>query len=64
VGCDKPQEGHLEKRKKGQSTWTIEVIENMEADVVAGKARLGAKQDEEVWEGKVSSWNKSAQYRW
>jgi hypothetical protein len=30
----------------------------VEADIVAGNARLGAKQDEEVWEGKVSKWNK------
>jgi hypothetical protein len=29
----------------------------VEADIVAGNARLGAKQDEEVWEGKASTWN-------
>jgi hypothetical protein len=33
----------------------------VEADIVAGNARLGAKQDEEVWEGKVSSWNKKVE---
>jgi hypothetical protein len=34
------QEGHVEKRKKYESTWTIEEIENVEADIVAGNARL------------------------
>jgi hypothetical protein len=33
----------------------------VEADNVAGGARLGAKQDEGVWEGKVSSWNKKVE---
>jgi hypothetical protein len=55
------QEGHVEKRKKDKSTWTIEEVGNVEADIVAGNARLGAKQDEEVWEGKVSSWNKKVE---
>jgi hypothetical protein len=55
------QEGHVEKRRKNKSTWTIEEIGNVEAAIVAGNARLGAKQDEEVWEGKVSSWNKKAE---
>jgi hypothetical protein len=40
------QEGHVETRKTDKSTWTIEKIGNMEADIVAGNARLGAKQDE------------------
>jgi hypothetical protein len=33
----------------------------VEADNVASNARLGAKQDEGVWEGKVSSWNKKVE---
>jgi hypothetical protein len=34
----------------------------VEADNVAGSARLGAKQDEEVWrEGKVNGWNKKVE---
>jgi hypothetical protein len=46
------QEGHVETRKKYDSTWTIEEIGNVEADIVAGDA-IGwvQKQDEEVWEG-------------
>jgi hypothetical protein len=40
------QEGRVEKRGKDESTWTIEEIENVEADTVAGNTRLGAKQDE------------------
>jgi hypothetical protein len=55
------QEGHVEKRKEDKSTWTIEEIGNVEADIVAGNARLGAKKDEEVWEGKVSRWNKKVE---
>jgi hypothetical protein len=55
------QEGHVEKRKKDKSTWSIEEVGNVEADIVAGNARLTAKQDEEVWEGKVSSWNKKVE---
>jgi hypothetical protein len=55
------QEGHVEKRKKDKSTWTIEEIGNVEADIVAGNAKLGAKQDEEVWEGKVSRGNKKVE---
>jgi hypothetical protein len=53
------QEGHVEKQKTDESTWTIEERGNVEADNVAGDAiRLGAKQDEEIWEEKVSRWNK------
>jgi hypothetical protein len=37
---------YVEKRTKGESTWTIEGVGNVEADVVAGNARLGAKKDE------------------
>jgi hypothetical protein len=33
------QEGHVEKRKKDKSTWTIEEVGNVEADIVAGNAR-------------------------
>jgi hypothetical protein len=44
--CEK--EGHVEKRKKYQSTWTIEEVGDVEADGVAGGARLGAKKDEDV----------------
>jgi hypothetical protein len=39
----------------------IEEVGNVEADIVAGNARLGAKKDEEVWEGKVSRWNKKVE---
>ena len=38
------QEGHVEKRKKDKSTWTIEEKGNVEADIVAGNARLGANK--------------------
>jgi hypothetical protein len=55
------QEGHVEARKTDKSTYVEyrgnTCRERVEADIVAGNARLGAKQDEEVWEGKVSSWN-------
>jgi hypothetical protein len=57
VGCDIHQEGHVEKRKKDESTWTIEEVGNVEADGVAGNARLGAKKDEEVWDEVVRRWN-------
>ena len=43
------QEGHVEKRKTDESTWTIEERGNEQADNVAGNARLGAKRDEEIW---------------
>jgi hypothetical protein len=33
----------------------------VEADIVAGNARLGAKKDEEVWDGKVNRWNKKVE---
>jgi hypothetical protein len=55
------QEGHVEKREKDESTWTIEEVGNVEADIVAGNARLGAKQDEEVCDGKVRRWNKKVE---
>jgi hypothetical protein len=38
-------------------TWTIEEIGNVEADGIAGDARLGAKKDEEVWDEEVRRWN-------
>jgi len=55
------QEGHVEKRKKDESTWTIEEIGNVEADGIAGDARLGAKRDEEVWDEEVSRWNSTVE---
>jgi hypothetical protein len=49
---------YVEKRKKCENTWTIEEVGNVEAGIVAGDARLGAKKDEEVWDEKVSRWTK------
>jgi hypothetical protein len=54
------QKGHIEKRKKDKSTWAIEEIGDVEADIVAGGARSGAKQDEGVlglgpWELELGS---------
>jgi hypothetical protein len=55
------QEGHVEKRKTDDSTWTIEEIGNVEADGIAGDARLGAKKDEEVWDEEVRRWNSTVE---
>ena len=51
----------MEKRKKDASTWTIEEIGNVEADGIAGDARLGAKRDEEVWDEEVRRSNSTVE---
>ena len=33
----------------------------MEADGIAGDARLGAKRDEEVWDEEVRKWNSTVE---